>query len=93
MELIAESYTIAEKSGVGQDLVYECIKGNFRRETPPSQKLMYPPHTELFPAPLSVNNNNKSGSNSSSFAVGSPTVKRCCTMSSTAPSAFPSTAA
>ncbi|KAH8992421.1 NAD-P-binding protein [Lactarius akahatsu] len=29
LELIAESYTIAEKSGVGQDLVYECIKELF----------------------------------------------------------------
>jgi hypothetical protein len=27
MELIAEAYTIAEKSGIGQDLVYEYIKG------------------------------------------------------------------
>jgi 3-hydroxyisobutyrate dehydrogenase-like beta-hydroxyacid dehydrogenase len=27
MELIAEAYTIAEKSGIGQDIVYEYIKG------------------------------------------------------------------
>jgi 3-hydroxyisobutyrate dehydrogenase-like beta-hydroxyacid dehydrogenase len=27
IELIAEAYTIAEKSGVGQELVYEYIKG------------------------------------------------------------------
>jgi 3-hydroxyisobutyrate dehydrogenase-like beta-hydroxyacid dehydrogenase len=27
LELIAEAYTIAEKSGIGQDLVYEYIKG------------------------------------------------------------------
>jgi 3-hydroxyisobutyrate dehydrogenase-like beta-hydroxyacid dehydrogenase len=27
IELIAEAYTIAEKSGIGQELVYEYIKG------------------------------------------------------------------
>lgn len=27
MELIAEAYTISEKTGVGQELVYEFIKG------------------------------------------------------------------
>ena len=30
MELIAEAYTVAEKSGVGQEVVYEYIKGNSR---------------------------------------------------------------
>jgi 3-hydroxyisobutyrate dehydrogenase-like beta-hydroxyacid dehydrogenase len=30
LELIAEAYTIAEKSGIGQDLVYEYIKGGLR---------------------------------------------------------------
>lgn len=30
LELIAEAYTIAEKSGIGQDLVYEYIKGGPR---------------------------------------------------------------
>jgi 3-hydroxyisobutyrate dehydrogenase-like beta-hydroxyacid dehydrogenase len=27
LEVIAEAYTIAEKSGIGKDLVYEYIKG------------------------------------------------------------------
>jgi len=27
IELISEAYTVAEKSGIGQDLVYEFIKG------------------------------------------------------------------
>lgn len=27
IELISEAYTVAEKSGIGQDLVYEYIKG------------------------------------------------------------------
>jgi 3-hydroxyisobutyrate dehydrogenase-like beta-hydroxyacid dehydrogenase len=30
LELIAEAYTIAEKSGIGQDLVYEYIKGGLK---------------------------------------------------------------
>lgn len=30
MELIAEAYTVAEKSGVGQEVIYEYIKGNSR---------------------------------------------------------------
>ena len=33
MELIAEAYTIAEKSGVGQEIVYEYIKGKFPAQT------------------------------------------------------------
>ena len=37
MELIAEAYTIAEKSGVGQEIVYEYIKGKF-----PAQTLLLP---------------------------------------------------
>ena len=36
LELIAEAYTIAEKSGIGQDLVYEYIKGGLRSN--PSNK-------------------------------------------------------
>jgi 3-hydroxyisobutyrate dehydrogenase-like beta-hydroxyacid dehydrogenase len=32
LELIAEAYTIAEKSGIGQDLVYEYIKGGLRSD-------------------------------------------------------------
>lgn len=32
IELIAEAYTVAEKSGVGQEVVYEYIKGNSRTD-------------------------------------------------------------
>jgi 3-hydroxyisobutyrate dehydrogenase-like beta-hydroxyacid dehydrogenase len=32
LELIAEAYTIAEKSGIGQELVYEYIKGEVLKQ-------------------------------------------------------------
>jgi 3-hydroxyisobutyrate dehydrogenase-like beta-hydroxyacid dehydrogenase len=39
LELIAEAYTIAEKSGIGQELVYEYIKGErLRSNNHPSSK-------------------------------------------------------
>jgi hypothetical protein len=40
LELIAEAYTIAEKSGIGQELVYEYIKGG--RLITPLQQISLP---------------------------------------------------
>ena len=63
IELISEAYTVAEKSGIGQDLVYEYIKGMDGFGSSPLRKGTFCPlkspsfpvlNKELIPAPMSA---------------------------------------
>lgn len=59
IEIISEAYTVAEKSGIGQDLVYEYIKGigsgsPLSVKEPPSAEITFLPRAQRINACTSV---------------------------------------